>query len=100
MLKRVQHDDCILMRTSVPGDGDVKTKVARQRNVAAKAALRRVRVLIGTPVRVGAAGVAPDGMETGALGGRGLTLLVQCGYAAMHNPRMDLDRSRRCLRSS
>ena len=51
MLKRVQHDDCILMRTSVPGDGDVKTKVARQRNVAAKAALRRVWVMIGTPVR-------------------------------------------------
>ena len=56
MLKRVQHDDCILMRTSVPGDGDVKTKVARQRNVAAKAALRRVRVMIGAPVRVGPAG--------------------------------------------
>ena len=66
MLKRVQHDDCSVMQTSVPGDRDVKTKVARQRNVAAKAALRRVWVLIGTPDRVGAAGVAPDGMETGA----------------------------------
>ena len=53
MLKRVQHDDCILMRTSVPGDRDVKAKVARQRNVAAKAALRRLWVLIGTPVREG-----------------------------------------------
>ena len=76
-----------------------KAKLKAVASVAAKTALRRVRVLIGTPVRVGAAGVAPDGLEIRAPGGRVFTLFMQCGYAAMHNPPADPQGCRRCPRN-